>query len=92
MYTNPHNPASHSPYNPVCIPEPLPDLSDAPKRLGWKQRYMLTFCRKYPGLHTIDPSMVKTAFSLAHYGLLYIVNCGMSTATGRTVYMVSAKR
>jgi hypothetical protein len=59
--------------------------------LGWRQRHMLNFCTKYPGLHTISPDheTVRVARSLQSRGLLTITDCGMATATGRTVYMVS---
>lgn len=66
--------------------------SDFPSDLGWRQRHMLSFCRKYPGLHTIaaDKKTQTVAKSLEKRGLLHLVDCGMATASGRTVYMVTA--
>jgi hypothetical protein len=60
-------------------------------RLGHHQRRLLAFCQKYPGRHTIssDWLSVKIARSLERRGLLDITNCGMATATGRPVLMVS---
>lgn len=62
------------------------------KQLGYLQRQMLEFCRNYPGHHTISPDRdtVRVARSLQRRGLLHITDCGMATATGRTVLMVSA--
>ena len=62
------------------------------KRLGYLQRRMLEFCRKYPGRHTISPDRdtVRIARSLQRRGLLHITDCGMATAKGQTVLMVSA--
>jgi hypothetical protein len=59
--------------------------------LGPLQRHMLDFCTRYPGRHTISPDheTVRVALSLQARGLLTITDCGMATATGRTVYMVS---
>jgi hypothetical protein len=52
---------------------------------------MLAFCQKYPGHHTISPDWlsVKIARSLERRGLLHVTDCGMATATGRSVLMVS---
>ena len=60
--------------------------------LGPLQRHMLEFCRKYPGRHTISPDRdtVRVARSLQRRGLLHVTDCGMATATGQTVLMVSA--
>ena len=60
-------------------------------RLGHHQRQMLAFCQKYPGHHTISPDWlsVKIARSLERRGLLHVTDCGMATATGRSVLMVS---
>lgn len=65
---------------------------DLPATLGWRQRHMLSFCRKYPGRHTIshDAKTQQVALSLAKRGLLHVTDCGMCSATGRTVYMVSS--
>lgn len=62
------------------------------QRLGPLQQHMLDFCRKYPGHHTIsaDRDTVRVAQSLQRRGLLHITDCGMSTASGKTVYMVEA--
>ena len=62
------------------------------QRLGPLQQHMLDFCQKHPGRHTISPEFetVRVARSLQRRGLLHITDCGMSTATGRTVLMVSA--
>ena len=78
---------------PAYAYPPQPDLSDLPRGLGWRQLHMLKFCRKYPGLHTIDPSREsrRAAIGLAKRGLLTLTDCGMSTATGKPVYMISAK-
>lgn len=59
--------------------------------LGPLQRHMLDFCTRYPGHHTISPDRdtVRVARSLQRRGLLHITDCGMATATGQTVYMVS---
>lgn len=60
-------------------------------RLGHHQRQMLAFCRKYPGHHTINPDWlsVQIARSLERRGLIHVTDCGMATATGRPVLMVS---
>jgi hypothetical protein len=52
---------------------------------------MLDFCRRYPGAHTISPDRdtVRVARSLQRRGLLHVTDCGMATATGRPVLMVS---
>lgn len=62
------------------------------EQLGYLQRHMLEFCRRHPGLHTIDTDQetVRVARSLQRRGLLHITDCGMCTASGRTVFMVSA--
>lgn len=60
-------------------------------QLGPLQRHMLDFCRRYPGTHTISPDRdtVRVALSLQRRGLLHVTDCGMATATGRPVLMVS---
>ena len=60
--------------------------------LGPLQRQMLEFCRKHPGHHTISPDRdtVRVARSLQCRGLLHVTDCGMATATGQTMLMVSA--
>lgn len=62
------------------------------QRLGPLQRHMLEFCRKHPGHHTISPDWQtrQVAQSLQRRGLLHVTDCGMSTATGQPVLMVSA--
>ena len=64
------------------------------KKLGYLQREMLQFCERHPGPHTISPDAetVRVARSLARRGLLHITDCGMATASGQTVLMVSAAR
>ena len=64
----------------------------ARKGLGPLQCQMLEFCQKHPGHHTISPDSetVRVARSLQRRGLLPITDCGMSTASGRPVLMVSA--
>jgi len=53
---------------------------------------MLQFCRRHPGSHTISPDRdtVRVARSLQRRGLLHVTDCGMCTASGQTVLMVSA--
>lgn len=60
-------------------------------RLGPLQRNMLEFCRTHPGHHTIasDQKTVRVARSLERRGLLHITDCGMATAKGQPVLMVS---
>ena len=60
--------------------------------LGPLQQHMLDFCRKHPGRHTISPDRdtVRVARSLQRRGLLRVTDCGMTTATGQPVLMVSA--
>jgi hypothetical protein len=62
------------------------------QRLGPLQQHMLAFCRRHPGSHTISPDRdtVRVARSLQRRGLLHITDCGMCTASGQTVLMVSA--
>jgi hypothetical protein len=59
--------------------------------LGYLQRHMLQFCQNHPGPHTIAPDRetVRVARSLQRRGLLHVTDCGMATATGRLVLMVS---
>jgi hypothetical protein len=59
--------------------------------LGYLQRHMLQFCQNHPGPHTIAPDRetVRVARSLQRRGLLHVTDCGMATATGRPVLMVS---
>jgi hypothetical protein len=63
-----------------------------PHQLGPLQLHMLRFCRQHPGNHTISPDRetVRVAHSLQRRGLVHITDCGMSTATGQPVLMVSA--
>lgn len=69
-----------------------PKQENLPSGLGWRQKHMLSFCRKYPGLHTIasDKKTLSVALSLQKRGYLHLVDCGMSTATAHPVYMVTA--
>jgi hypothetical protein len=62
----------------------------ATSRIGYLQRHMLEFCRRYPGPHTIAPDYetIRTAKSLQRRGLIHITDCGMSTANGHPVLMV----
>jgi hypothetical protein len=71
----------HSSYGPPAM-----------KPLGYLQRHMLEFCQRHPGRHTISPdhTTVRVARSLQRRGLLHVTDCGMSTATGQPVLMVSA--
>jgi len=61
-------------------------------KLGYLQRHMLRFCLKYPGLHYIsaDYETVRVARSLEKRQLIHMIDCGLSTNTGKAVYMVSA--
>lgn len=61
-------------------------------QLGHRQRQMLAFCQAHPGRHTISPDRdtVRVAQSLQRRGLLHITDCGMCTASGQAVLMVSA--
>ena len=60
-------------------------------KLGPLQRHMLEFCQRHPGRHTINPDRetVRVARSLQRRGLLHVTDCGMATATGRPVLIVS---
>lgn len=60
--------------------------------LGYLQRHMLEFCRRHPGHHTISPDRetVRVAQSLQRRGLIHVTDCGMCSASGQTVLMVSA--
>jgi hypothetical protein len=60
-------------------------------RIGYLQRQMLQFCQNHPGHHTINPDRetIRVARSLQRRGLLHVTDCGMATATGRPVLMVS---
>jgi hypothetical protein len=61
------------------------------QRLGPLQLEMLEFCQKHPGRHTINPDWQtrRVAQSLQRRGLLHVTDCGMATATGHPVLMVS---
>lgn len=63
-----------------------------PPGLGWRQRHMLRFCRRYPGEHYAGPDRDsrRAAESLARRGLLELRDCGMRSANGQPVYIVSA--
>lgn len=62
------------------------------KNLGPRQAEMLQFCQQHPGPHTLSPdrATVRVAQSLQRRGLVHITDCGMATATGKPVLMVSA--
>ena len=62
-------------------------------KLGYLQRHMLRFCLKYPGNHYIsaDYETIRVARSLEKRQLIHMTDCGMSTNTGKTVYMVNAQ-
>jgi hypothetical protein len=62
------------------------------KRLGYLQRHMLDYCKRYPGPHYVGPDSeaVRIARSLEKRNLLYVVDCGMTDCRGRTVLMVRA--
>jgi hypothetical protein len=60
-------------------------------RLGYRQQFMLDFVSKHGAdrRYTIDPDENRVAYSLQQRGLLHVIDCGMSTTTGRTVLMVT---
>jgi hypothetical protein len=61
------------------------------KRLGWRQKAMLDFVNSH-GTHriySINPTENNTAYSLEKRGLLRVINCGMCTATGKAVLMIT---
>ena len=66
-----------------------PDFGNRP--LGPLQRNMLTFCQRHPGRHTIHPDSktIRIARSLEARGLLHVTDCGMCSASGCPVLMVS---
>ena len=57
--------------------------------LGYLQQQMFDFLVKTGGLHTVSPDheTVRVAKSLERRGLIHLTDCGMCTASGRTVYM-----
>jgi hypothetical protein len=61
------------------------------KGLGWRQRYMLDFMIEHGAdkTYTLDPGENVIALSLERRGLIKIIDCGMSTANGRTVLMAT---
>lgn len=63
------------------------------KKLGHRQQEMLDFLVDHPGRHSLfpDAGTVRIAKSLAKYHLINLTDCGMCTATGRTVYIIEAK-
>jgi hypothetical protein len=67
-------------------------MTDRPVRLGYLQQQMFDFLVKSGRLHSVahDYKTVKVAKSLERRGLIKLVDCGMCTATGRTVYMARA--
>lgn len=60
-------------------------------RLGYRQRHMLNYVTKHGAdrRYQIDPDENRVAYSLQRHGLLRVIDCGMATATGRTVLMVT---
>lgn len=63
-------------------------------RLGWRQQQMLDFVKKHhkPNqVFSVHPDENRVAISLEKKGLINVIDCGMSTATGRKVLMVSLK-
>lgn len=58
-------------------------------RLGYLQRQMYDFLVKSGKLRYVAPDYetVRIAKSLERRGLIKLVDCGMCTATGRTVYV-----
>jgi hypothetical protein len=57
--------------------------------LGYLQQQMLDFLAKTNRPHTVSPDheTVRIAKSLERRRLIHLTNCGMCTASGRTVYM-----
>jgi hypothetical protein len=55
--------------------------------IGYKQRQMLDFCKRYPGHHYVpcDAESVRIARSLEKRGLLHITDWGMTDHRGRSV-------
>lgn len=60
-------------------------------RLGYRQQHMLNYVAKHGPARTysIDPDESRVAYSLQRRGLLKVIDCGMATASGRTVLMVT---
>lgn len=58
-------------------------------RLGYLQQQMYDFLAKTGRTHYVPPDheTVKIAKSLERRGLIKLIDCGMCTASGRTVYM-----
>ena len=63
-----------------------------PHKLGALQLHMYTFCVEHPGPHTLSPdrATVRVAQSLQRRGLVHLTDCGMATATGKPVLLISA--
>lgn len=63
-------------------------------RLGYRQKAMLSFIAKHGEgrTYSIHPDENSVALSLQRRGLLRVIDCGMSTATGRTCLMVTGSR
>ena len=61
-------------------------------KLGYLQAQMLSFAEAHPGRHSISPDYetVRVARSLERRGLIHITDCGMCSASGRPVLMISA--
>lgn len=64
-------------------------MTDRPVRLGYLQQQMYDFLVKSGNMHYVPPDYetVKIAKSLERRGLIKLIDCGMCTAAGRTVYM-----
>jgi hypothetical protein len=58
-------------------------------RLGYLQQQMYDFLAKTGRTHCVasDHKTVRIAKSIERRGLIKLIDCGMRTATGRTVYM-----
>ena len=63
------------------------------KPLGYRQLFMLNFMKShgFNQTYTIHPSENKVAYSLQKLGLIRVIDCGMSTASGQTVLMVTGQ-
>ena len=68
-------------------------MATTTKPLGHRQLFMLNFMKRYGfnQTYSIDPSENKVAYSLQKRGLIRVIDCGMSTASGQTVLMVTGQ-
>ena len=64
-------------------------MADQSQRLGYLQQQMYDFLIKTGRTHYVssDYETVRIAKSLERRGLIKLTDCGMCTASGRTVYM-----